>query len=138
MFDALRVFASAHLARADPRAQSYLHAKTRLARGKALPCRVLFFAGQTLCVTEREYSPDDFHRLLKLHTVRERAKSSCELQAAGFQRLEQLAAADDEYTGKVLFCNDNIVPAPIILLVDVVRGLVLLDEVGFEYQSFEY
>src|SRR3989344_551419 len=81
MFDALRVFASAHLARADPRAQSYLHAKTRLARGKALPCRVLFFAGHTLCVAERKYSTDYFHRFLKLHAVGKRAENSFQLPA---------------------------------------------------------
>src|SRR3989344_3326242 len=137
MFDALRVFASAHLARADPRAQSYLHAKTRLARGKTLPCRVLFFAGHTLCVAERKYSTDYFNRFLKLHAVGKRAENSFQLPASSFQGI-QLAAADNQHTGKVLFCNDNIVPALIILLVDVVRGLVLLDEIGFENQSFEY
>src|SRR3989344_4025278 len=137
MFDALRVFASAHLARADPRAQSYLHAKTRLARGKALPCRVLFFAGHALCVAERKYSTDYFHRFLKLRTVRKGAENSFRLPATSFQGI-QLAAADDKYARKIFLGHDYIIETFVVLFIHVVRWLMLLDEVGFEYQRFEY
>src|SRR3989344_2377637 len=76
VFDALRVFAPVHLPRASPRTQPYLPVETRLARGKALPCRVLLCAWDTLRISEREYSTDYFHRFLKLRAVGKGTKNS--------------------------------------------------------------
>src|SRR3989344_5342605 len=121
MFDSLRVLAFVHLTRTNSRTQSYLPVETGFSgRGRA-------------CVSERKNTPHYFECFLQLTSMREGAKSSFQVPVLGFQAIKQFAAADEEDARKIFLSDDHIIPALVIFLINVVRWLMLLDELSFEY-----